>query len=198
MGMLIWDLRLRAPDAAQIPRVHCRSRAHSRSWRGATQAVFTLIHQVMLRSLPVAQPGQLWLIGGSDRCCFSNGYSQGSGDGESQNSWSFLFVGCLQAFFAANTPAFEELAAFQVGSALLGVRPQGSAGGVMTANGEFVSANFFKTFGVTASRGRLRTTMTGKARRRSPSSVFMRGRRNTARPRPWSEGSTRSTASRSR
>ena len=30
---------------------------------GATAAIFTLIQQVMLRSLPVAKPEQLWRIG---------------------------------------------------------------------------------------------------------------------------------------
>ena len=30
---------------------------------GATTAIFTLVDQVMLRSLPVAQPEQLWRIG---------------------------------------------------------------------------------------------------------------------------------------
>src|ERR1700681_2724436 len=57
---------------------------------GATTAVFTLIQQVMLRALPVAKPDQLWLIGGSDRCCFSNGYTQGNGDVLSQNNWNFF------------------------------------------------------------------------------------------------------------
>ena len=40
---------------------------------GATTSIFTLVHQVMLRSLPVAQPGQLWRIGDAVRCCYSDG-----------------------------------------------------------------------------------------------------------------------------
>src|SRR5213595_2266882 len=57
---------------------------------GATTAIFTLIQQVMLRSLAVAQPDQLWRIGDSDRCCFSNGYTQGNDGFLPQNNWNFF------------------------------------------------------------------------------------------------------------
>jgi predicted permease len=122
---------------------------------GATTAVFTLIQQVMLRSLPVARPAQLWLIGGSDRCCFSNGYTQGNGE-ESQNSWTF-FSWEAYKHLRANTPAFEKLAAFQPGeaNAYLAVRRTGSSTPVETRNGEYVSGNFFETLGISAWRGRL-------------------------------------------
>jgi putative ABC transport system permease protein len=40
---------------------------------GATTAVFTLIEQVMLRSLAVAKPQQLWRIGDAVTCCYSTG-----------------------------------------------------------------------------------------------------------------------------
>jgi putative ABC transport system permease protein len=113
---------------------------------GATTAIFTLVEQVMLRPLPVVEPGQLWRVGETVGCCYSSGYGQ--------NDWRF-FPWEAYKLFRANTPAFEELAAFQVGNALLGVRPHGSPGAIVTANGEFVSGNFFKTFGVAASRGRL-------------------------------------------
>jgi len=47
---------------------------------GATTAIFTLVQQVMLRSLPVARPDQLWRIGDAVLCCHSNGYTQGDGN----------------------------------------------------------------------------------------------------------------------
>jgi len=113
---------------------------------GATTAIFTLVEQVMLRPLPVAEPAQLWHVGQSVRCCSATGYGQ--------NEWRF-FPWEAYKLFRANTPGFEELAAFQVGSALLGVRPHGSPGAVVTANGQFVSDNFFTMLGVAALSGRL-------------------------------------------
>ena len=32
-------------------------------------AIFTLVHQVMLKSLPVTKPEELWRIGDNVRCC---------------------------------------------------------------------------------------------------------------------------------
>jgi predicted permease len=115
---------------------------------GATTAIFTLVHQVMLRPLPVAHPDRLWRVGEAVRCCYSTGYAQ--------NNWSF-FPWEAYELFRANTPAFEEVTAFQVGNALLAMRRHGSPGQVTTANGQYVSGNFFKTFGISAWRGRLFT-----------------------------------------
>ncbi|MGH9610529.1 MAG: ABC transporter permease, partial [Bryobacteraceae bacterium] len=122
---------------------------------GATTAIFTLIQQVMLRSLPVVQPDQLWRIGDAASCCFSAGYTQG---GNSRNDWS-LFSWEAYKFFRAHTSAFEQLAAFQIGqgNAELAVRRGGSPAPAKTAIGEYVSGNFFKTFGISAWRGRLFT-----------------------------------------
>ncbi|HEV2196384.1 MAG TPA: hypothetical protein VGR55_12445, partial [Candidatus Acidoferrum sp.] len=36
---------------------------------GGTTAIFTLIHEVMLRSLPVSDPGMLYRVGEGDDCC---------------------------------------------------------------------------------------------------------------------------------
>ena len=44
---------------------------------GGTTAIFTLVHEVMLRSLAVAKPDQLWRVGDAVFCCFSDGYTQG-------------------------------------------------------------------------------------------------------------------------
>src|SRR6187200_2850020 len=40
---------------------------------GGTTAIFTLIHAVMLRSLPVADPARLYRIGDGDNCCVQGG-----------------------------------------------------------------------------------------------------------------------------
>lgn len=117
---------------------------------GATTAIFSLVQQVMLRSLPVARPGQLWRVGDGVGCCYSDGYTQ--------NDWNFFSWEAYE-LFRADTPAFEELAAFQIGenNAHLGVRRAGSLAPVQTANGEYVSGNFFETLGIPAWRGRLFT-----------------------------------------
>jgi hypothetical protein len=123
---------------------------------GATTAIFTLIEQVMLRSLPVEKPQQLWRIGDSVGCCYSNGYTQSNE--QAQNDWSFFSWEAYKAF-RANTPGFADLAAFEPGegNAELAVRRMGSATAPEPRNGEYVSGNFFRTFGVTAWRGRLFT-----------------------------------------
>src|SRR6202020_2995565 len=48
---------------------------------GATTAIFTLAHQVMLKSLPITKPDELWRIGDKIRCCNWGGYTQGD-DGD--------------------------------------------------------------------------------------------------------------------
>src|ERR1700679_2267724 len=43
---------------------------------GATTAIFTLVQQVMLKSLPVTRPDELWRIGDKNHCCTWGGYTQ--------------------------------------------------------------------------------------------------------------------------
>lgn len=40
---------------------------------GGTTAIFTLIHAVMLRSLPVSDPARLYRVGDGDSCCVEGG-----------------------------------------------------------------------------------------------------------------------------
>src|SRR5437870_7825961 len=116
---------------------------------GATTAIFTLVHQVMLKSLPVTNPRALWRIGDKVRCCNWGGYTQGDDGDFSLFSW--------EAFksFRAHTPECTDLAALQAGNAPLGVRRAGSNAQADTRNGQFVSGSFFRTFCVQAWIGRL-------------------------------------------
>ena len=118
---------------------------------GATTAIFTLIHQVMLKSLPVAKPEELWRIGDKIRCCNWGGYTQGEDGNFSLFSWE------AYKNFRAHTPEFTDLAALQAGNAPLGVRRAGSQAAADTRNGEWVSGNFFRTLGVQPWIGRLMT-----------------------------------------
>ncbi|MGA7313138.1 MAG: ABC transporter permease [Silvibacterium sp.] len=122
---------------------------------GATTAIFTLVHQVMLKSLPVTKPDELWRIGDKLRCCNWGGYTQGTGPSD-EGDFS-LFSGEAYKNFRAHTPEFTDLAALQAGNAPLGVRREGSQAQADTRNGEFVSGNFFRTLGVQPWIGRLMT-----------------------------------------
>ena len=118
---------------------------------GATTAIFTLVHQVMLKSLPVTKPGELWRIGDKDRCCNWGGYTQGDEGDFALFSWE------AYQHFRAHTPEFVDLAALQAGNAQLGVRRVGSLAPVDTRNGEYVSGNFFRTLGIQPWIGRVLT-----------------------------------------
>src|SRR5271168_364134 len=114
---------------------------------GATTAIFTLVHAVMLKSLPVTRPEELYRIGDKVHCCGWGGYTQ----------WEefSLFNDELYLKFRDNTPAFIDLAAFQGGNSGLGVRRAGTSQPADTRNGQYVSGNFFRTFGVSAWMGRV-------------------------------------------
>ncbi len=118
---------------------------------GATTAIFTLVHQVMLKSLPVANPDELWRIGDKIRCCNWGGYTQGDDGDFSLFSWE------AYKNFREHTPEFAELAALQGGNAQLGVRRGGSQAPVDMRNGQYVSGNFFRTLGIQPWLGRLMT-----------------------------------------
>src|SRR6266404_5597402 len=118
---------------------------------GATTAIFTLVHQVMLKSLPVTRPEELWRVGDKIRCCNWGGYTQDNDGDFALFSWE------AYRYFREHTPEFTDLAALQAGNALLGVRREGSQVPADTRNGEYVSGNFFRTFGVQPWVGRLFT-----------------------------------------
>src|ERR1700746_3796792 len=118
---------------------------------GATTAIFTLVHQVMLKSLPVSRPDELWRIGDKVRCCNWGGYTQGDDGDFSLFSWE------AYRHFRAHTPEFTDLAAMQAGGTSLGMRRSGSQAPLDTRNGEYVSGNFFRTLGVQPWIGRLMT-----------------------------------------
>ena len=118
---------------------------------GATTAIFTLVHQVMLKSLPVTKPEELWRVGDKIRCCNWGGYTQDSDGDFALFSWE------AYRNFREHAPEFTDLAALQAGNAALGVRRAGSQAPVDTRNGEYVSGNFFRTLGVQPWIGRLMT-----------------------------------------
>src|SRR5215469_4094243 len=113
---------------------------------GANTAIFTLVHAILLKSLPVANPATLYRIGDLDDCCVNGGYQNDNGDFD-------LFSYDLYRHFQDNTPEFEPLAAFQSGQNMMTVR----VGNTMARSErtEYVSGNYFSTFGVGAYAGRM-------------------------------------------
>jgi putative ABC transport system permease protein len=112
---------------------------------GATTAIFTIIDAVLLKSLPVARPGELIRVGDTENCCINGGM---------QDDWS-LFSTEQYREFRDHTPGFSNLAAFQAGRYQIGVRRAGSDHPAEAFDNEFVSGNAFDTFGLTAWAGRL-------------------------------------------
>jgi predicted permease len=111
---------------------------------GATTAIFTLVHAVLLKSLPVVKPEELVRIGNEEHCCI---------DDVLQENWS-LFSFEQYRLFKENTPGFVELAAFQAGNRVVGVRRDGSSRPAEAYSSEFVSGNYFATLGIAAYAGR--------------------------------------------
>ena len=111
---------------------------------GGTTAIFSLIHTVMLRSLPVAEPATLYRIGDGNDCCVEGG---------PQDRWGMysypLFLRLKEA-----TPEFEELAAFQAGPNRMSVRRE-SERVAKPLRSEYVTGNYFSTFGIRPFLGRV-------------------------------------------
>src|SRR5581483_8486028 len=150
-GFVLADLREALRQLRKAPGVTTTAVLTLALGIGATTAIFTLVHQVMLKSLPVTKPEELWRIGDKVRCCNWGGYTQGDDGDFSLFSWE------AYKHFRKQTPEFSDLAALQAGNAPLGIRKAGSAAMADTRNGQYVSGNFFRTFGVQPWIGRLMT-----------------------------------------
>jgi predicted permease len=112
---------------------------------GGTTAIFTLIHAVMLKSLPVADPSRLYRIGEGDNCCVQGG---------PQDRWGFYSFALFQQL-KAQAPEFEQLAAFQAGGWRLSVRRERVETAARPLRIQFVTGNYFSTLGVGAFGGRV-------------------------------------------
>jgi len=114
---------------------------------GGTTAIFTLIHAVMLRSLPVSDPASLYRVGEGDDCCVEGG---------PQDRWG-MFSFPLYERLKTETSEFEDVAAFQAGRWRVSARRQGVESAARPLRSEYVSGSYFSTLGVGAFGGRVLT-----------------------------------------
>ncbi len=116
---------------------------------GATTSIFTLVHAVLLKSLPVSKPAELYRVGKESTCCYIGGYSQDK---------EFTLVSYdLYKYLRDNTKGFSELAAFPAFANMFGVRRVGTSEAAQGYPGETVSGNYFTMFGIQAYAGRALT-----------------------------------------
>jgi len=113
---------------------------------GANTAIFTLVYAVLMKSLPVVDPKALYRLGDRDDCCVNGGFMNEDGDFD-------LFSYELYRHFRDTTPEFEHLAAMQSG----GDEVTGRRGSepAKAQRSEYVSGNYFTTFGIGAFAGRM-------------------------------------------
>ncbi|HLJ48667.1 MAG TPA: ABC transporter permease [Bryobacteraceae bacterium] len=111
---------------------------------GATTAIFTLIHALLLKSLPVSRPEQLYTVGDAKHVGVYSGMAV---------DWD-IFSYELYKHLRDHTTGFEELAAFQGDPRRVGVRRVGSPNAAESYQAQYISGNYFSTFGVPAFAGR--------------------------------------------
>jgi predicted permease len=114
---------------------------------GGSTAIFTLMHAVMLKSLPVSDPDRLYRIGDGDNCCVQGG---------PQDRWGFFSFPLFERL-RAETPQFEEMTAFSTFVGRLSVRRQGMEQAPRPLRTMYVTGSYFTTLGVRPFTGRIFT-----------------------------------------
>jgi predicted permease len=114
---------------------------------GGTTAIFTLMHALMLKSLPVTDPSRLYRIGDGSNCCIQ---------GSPQGRWGFFSFPLFERI-KAETPQFEDITAFQTFVGRMSVRRQGVAEAPRPLRTMYASGGYFTTLGVGAFAGRVFT-----------------------------------------
>ena len=112
---------------------------------GANTAIFTLVQGILLRSLPVNDPKQLYRIGDTDDCCVDGGFQNENGD-------FAIFSYDLYRYLHDAAPEFEQLAAVQAGQNTYYVRRDETE--PKNLHTEFITGNYFSTLGINAYIGR--------------------------------------------
>ncbi|MGH9495453.1 MAG: ADOP family duplicated permease, partial [Candidatus Sulfotelmatobacter sp.] len=146
---LLWDARHALRRLRRAPAFAIASVLTLALGIGASTSIFTVIHAVMLNSLPVRNPAELYRLGKESHCCFQGGYSQ-------EHEFSLVSYD-LYKYLRDNTRGFSDVAAFPAFVGLVGVRRAGDPAVAQTYAGEFVSGNYFRMFGINPYLGRMLT-----------------------------------------
>ena len=141
---LVADVRLAARRLLQRPGFTAIAVLTLALGLGANTAIFTLVRATMLQTLPVSRPQELVRLGDDDNCCVNSGL---------QTDYS-LFSYKAYSHLRDNLPQLAALAAFQASPQQVGIRRVGTVT-TETLPAEYVSANYFSTFGVQPAAGRL-------------------------------------------
>ncbi|HEY3626183.1 MAG TPA: ABC transporter permease [Terracidiphilus sp.] len=149
MNTLLQDVRFALRQLRKAPAFTITAILTLALGLGANAAIFTLVNAVLLKNLPVADPKTLVRLGDHDDCCV--------GYGIPENGDYSIFPTETYELMRKNSPEFEELAAIQAGFTYRPViaRRQATGESARSVMGEFVSGNYFRTFGLTPQRGRL-------------------------------------------
>lgn len=113
---------------------------------GANTAIFSLVHAILLSSLPVSDPKMLYRIGDANDSGVNGGF-------QSDNGSFSLFSNTFYRQLQKDRPEFEQLAAIQSSGEVMSVR-RGEEN-AKAEKTEYVSGNYFSTFGVGPFAGRV-------------------------------------------
>jgi predicted permease len=142
---LVQDVRYALRQLRKSPGFTCTAVITLALGIGANTAIFTLVHAILLRSLPVTDPARLYRVGDGNTCCYWSAFESDNGDFD-------LFPYDLFLRLKQSAPEFEQLAAVQAGGSTFSVRSGSSPAKPLRA--EYVSGNYFATLGVGAYAGR--------------------------------------------
>jgi len=146
MSQLLQDIRYTLRQLLKAPEFTLTAVITLALGIGANTAIFTLVQGILMVSLPVADPAQLYRIGDTDDCCVNGGFVGDNGDFD-------IFSYDLFQHLKSAAPEFEQLAAVQAGQSRWSVR-RGDAL-PKSLRGEFVTGNYFITLGLGPYAGRL-------------------------------------------
>lgn len=144
MNTLIQDIRYALRQLRRSPGFAATAILTLALGIGATTAMFSLIYQVILRSLPVAHPEQLYKVGKQIECCV---------DGGMQMDWR-IFSYDLYRQFRDHTSGTDGMIAIQAGANNVSARTEHESS-AQPLNVRFVSGNYFSFLGVRTLAGRL-------------------------------------------